>query len=182
MNNYSVKIGDKEVEYTVKEIVGFEEAVEAYHKIVECLFPDIPDMDKEGNITAFAPYMYDLAETYAYYSLFTDIDLSGVDNEDIWACSLVSDVMEHIYDVPANRSVIATIHRWVEQFVDDYKNRILAHQKANEFYDSVSLFLREQASSELNAEALSNLASKLNDLSSEQLLKTIIHESRTETK
>lgn len=176
MSRYTVNINGKEIEYTVRERVGFEECVDAYHKIVECLFPDIPDMDKEGNITAFAPYMHDLAEAYAFITLFTDIPLDGVDNEEIWNLWLDGEVLDRINSYPLNERAIAIIRRWVAQFVDDYKNRILAHKKGDELYDVLINLVGVGSQGMFDTDALNNLASKLGGLSEEDLLKTIVEQ------
>lgn len=173
MSKYLVTIGDKKVEYTVKKTVGFEEAIDAYQKIVERLFPDIPDMDGNGNITAYAPYMYDLAEAYAFITLFTDINLDDADNEEIWAAVLLSDIMERICEEPANKSVMEIVRRWVAQFVDDYKNRILAHQKANEFYDAIVNMSSFSEGATIDMEAANKLLSKIGGMSGEDIIRAV---------
>ena len=173
MSKYLVKIGDRDVEYTVKKTVGFEEAIDAYRKIVARLFPDIPDMDDKGNITAYAPYMYDLAEAYAFITLFTDISLDDADNEEIWAITLTSDVTERICEEPANQCVMDIIRRWVAQFVEDYKNRILAHQKADEFYDIILNMSSFSEGANIDMEAANKLLSKIGDISGEDIIRTI---------
>ena len=180
MSRYTANIDGKTVEYIVKERVGFEECVDAYHKIVECLFPDVPDMDKEGNITAFAPYMHDLAEAYAFVTLFTDISLDGVDNEEIWKLWLDGEVLDRINSYPLNERAITIIRRWVAQFVDDYKNRILAHQKSDELYDAITMFVNGQNNESIDTKALGDIISKFEGMTPESIIKTVVREQSEE--
>lgn len=176
MSKYLVDIDGKKVEYIIKDKVGFEDCVEAYRKIIERLFPDIPDMDNNGNITAFAPYMYDLAETYAIITLCTDLTLDGVDNEDIWNIMLDGDVLDRINSNPLHERAIAIVRRWVAQFVDDYKNRVLAHQKADVFYDTVLNALSVQNSAGIDVEKANDLLSRINNMSDEDVLSALVRQ------
>lgn len=173
MSKYTVTIGDDIIEYTVYDTVTFDAATVAYDKIVDAALPSIVDDDGVRQ-TVFAPFMRDIAADYAIIRLFTDINLEGRTNEEIWALSKYTDVIANIMSDETRARIIRDIYRWVDEFVGDYKARILANAKRDELYEALANAVTPSEESLSNADELSSVLQKLRGISEEDMLDAII--------
>ena len=172
MNKYLVKIGDKDVEYYIRSAVSFEAAVMAYKKIIDAAFQAVESGDGEFSIN-YAPFMVDLARSYALITLFTDIDLSDAGNETVWKLSL-SDVTDNILADEYRSRVARMVCGWADAFIDDYKTRILTNKKRDDLFEA----LKETTSPDVDMGAMQNISHKLDKMSDADILDALIRASK----